>query len=155
MAQEIERKFLINQQLLGELPKGITIKQAYIPTADKTVVRIRISDDKAFLTLKGANKGLTRSEFEYPIPVTDAEAMIEELCTGPIIDKTRYLIPQGKHTWELDIFYGDNDGLVVAEIELESEDEAFDKPEWLGKEVTGDARYYNSCLLDNPYKHWK
>ena len=97
---------------------------------------------------------MTRSEFEYSIPVDDANQMIAELCSGPIIDKTRYVIEHNQHTWELDIFYGDNEGLIVAEIELESETESFDEPEWVAEEVSGDAKYYNSSLIHSPFKSW-
>ena len=158
MALEIERKYLVNLDTLtatqGELSDGTAIKQAYIATADNTVVRIRVAGTKAFITLKGENNGLTRTEFEYPIPLTDAEEMIEQLCLGPIIDKTRYLIPIAGHTWELDIFHGDNLGLVVAEIELSCEDEAFERPDWVTREVSHESRYYNSSLIDKPYSTW-
>ncbi|RVU84674.1 CYTH domain-containing protein [Leucothrix sargassi] len=154
MATEIERKFLVDLQALGELGEGTFIKQAYIATADKTAVRLRLKGEQAFLTLKGANNGISRSEFEYPIPVADAQAIMAELCSGPAIEKTRYLIEHSGHTWELDIFYGDNEGLIVAEIELSSESEHFEKPNWVKEEVSGDPKYYNSSLLNNPYKQW-
>lgn len=154
MAKEIERKFLINMAAIGILENGTAIKQGYISTMDKTVVRARVAGNKAYLTLKGKNKQLTRSEFEYEIPVNDAEQIISELCNGPVIEKTRYLCVYEGHTWEIDIFHGNNDGLIVAEIELESEDEAFEKPSWVTVEVSGDAKYYNSSLLDHPYKNW-
>ncbi len=154
MAKEIERKFLIDLDKLGTLENGTFIKQAYIATPDKTTVRLRLKGEDAYLTLKGANKGISRTEFEYAIPPEDAKAIMAELCTGPAIEKTRYLIEQGVHTWEVDIFYGDNDGLVVAEIELSSEDESFDKPDWVLEEVSGDPKYYNSSLLNNPFNKW-
>jgi len=154
MAKEIERKFLIDLEKLGTLDNGTFIKQAYIATADKTAVRLRLKGEAAYLTLKGANKGISRSEFEYPIPLEDAKAIMAELCTGPAIEKTRYLIEHVGHTWEVDVFYGDNDGLVVAEIELSSEDEAFEKPDWVVEEVSGDPKYYNSSLLNNPFNQW-
>lgn len=154
MAKEIERKYLIDATKLGPLPQGKRIKQAYIPTQNSATVRLRVMGDEAFLTLKGKSVGVSRSEFEYPIAVDEAEAMIEELCSGPVIDKTRYLIPYACHTWELDIFHGDNEGLIVAEIELSSERELFEKPAWVTEEVSGDARYYNSRLLTHPFKHW-
>jgi adenylate cyclase len=154
MAQEIERKFLIDLDKLGPLKNGIDIKQGYISTRDKTVVRARVAGDKAYLTLKGKNSGVTRTEFEYEIPVSDASQIISELCNGLIVEKTRYLISYSEHVWEVDIFHGDNDGLVVAEIELVSENTNFDKPVWVGKEVSGDVRYYNSSLLDNPFRTW-
>ena len=154
MAFEIERKFLVSLDKL-ELPEsGQVIKQGYIGTSDKTAVRIRRAGDKAFLTIKGENKGSVRSEFEYAIPVEDAEQILEELCQRPFIEKTRYLIDYKGHTWELDIFAGDNAGLVVVEIELQSKDEVFEKPDWLLEDVTDDSRYYNSSLVDRPYKSW-
>lgn len=154
MALEIERKFLIDINKLTNLENGYDIKQGYIQTKDKTAVRVRVKDDEAFLTIKGENVGATRLEYEYPIPVVDAKEMLDKLCNKPIIDKTRYLVLHKKHTWEIDIFHEENDGLIVAEVELESEDEIVDLPEWILKEVTDDARYYNSNLLEHPYSQW-
>lgn len=154
MAKEIERKFLLDLEKLGPLEGGTVIKQGYIVTVDKTVVRARVAGGTAYLTLKGKNKGVTRSEFEYEIPVADAEAIITELCNGPVVEKTRYLVVHSGHTWEVDVFHGDNEGLVIAEIELQREDESFDLPDWVTTEVSGDAKYYNSNLLENPYKYW-
>ncbi len=153
MAQEIERKFLVHADKLPPLASPLIIKQGYIPTQNATV-RIRLSNDKAFLTIKGRAKGLARSEFEYPIPVADAEAMLQELCMHPYISKKRYLIEYTGHTWELDVFEGENEGLVVAEIELECEDETFEKPEWVAEEVSDDPRYRNAYLVKNPYNKW-
>ncbi|MDO6563562.1 CYTH domain-containing protein [Amphritea sp. 1_MG-2023] len=154
MAQEIERKFLVDMAKV-DLPKqGLTICQGYIQTADKTTVRIRIMGDKAFLTLKGETHGFSRSEFEYEIPVSDARQMLDELCQGPMVDKTRYLIQHQQHLWELDIFAGDNQGLIIAEVELNSETEQPELPDWISEEVTGDKRYYNSNLLSHPFKDW-
>ncbi|WP_432472715.1 CYTH domain-containing protein [Amphritea sp. HPY] len=154
MAKEIERKFLIDPAKLGELNCGISIKQGYVPTQDKTAVRVRIMGDQAFLTLKGENRGAVRSEFEYEVPLADAEQMLAELCSGPKIDKVRHLITHDKHLWEVDIFAGDNLGLIVAEVELNDEHEAVQLPDWVTIEVTGDAKYYNSNLLNNPYNTW-
>ena len=153
MAKEIERKFLIDTSKLPTLPKGHIMKQGYIPTQGITV-RARIRDDQAFLTLKGRATGLSRSEFEYPIPVEDAKEILYELCSHPLIEKTRYLIPYGEHTWELDIFEGDNEGLIVAEIELGSEEENFAKPEWITEEVSHDTKYRNLYLIDHPFCNW-
>ena len=153
MAQEIERKFLVLPDKLPPLPQPIIIKQGYIPARNATV-RIRLSNDKAFLTLKGRAKGLTRSEFEYTVPTADAEAMLEELCTKPYISKKRYIIEYAGHNWELDIFKGENEGLIVAEIELEREEEVFEKPEWVSKEVSSDPRYRNAALVKHPYSQW-
>ena len=154
MAKEIERKFLVDSSKLPDLPKGMVLKQGYVPTGGTATVRARISDDQAFLTLKGRATGLSRSEFEYPIPVEDARQMLDELCAHPLIEKRRYLISYGEHTWELDIFEGDNKGLIVAEIELGSEDESFAKPEWITQEVSYDIKYRNSNLINHPFCNW-
>ncbi len=154
MAQEIERKFLVDLAELGELEGGRRIKQGYIPTTDGTEVRVRLKGPKAFLTLKGKKQGATRLEFEYGIPTDDAEKILIELYTGPVIDKTRYKIEHGGHTWELDVFHGDNHGLVMVEVELESEDVELDLPSWTTEEVTHDDRYYNANLLKSPFKTW-
>ena len=153
MAKEIERKFLVDTSKLPTLPKGHIMKQGYIPTQGITV-RARISDDQAFLTLKGRATGLSRSEFEYPIPIEDAQQILDELCAHPLIEKIRYLIPYGDHTWELDIFEGANEGLVVAEIELSSEDEEFKLPIWTTEEVSHDTKYRNSNLIRHPFSNW-
>lgn len=155
MAKEIERKFLIDLDKMAPLDDGTVIKQGYLATANKTVVRARVAGKKAYLTIKGENKGVTRTEFEYEIPLDDAYQIITELCNGPVVEKTRYLVIHAEHTWEVDVFHGDNDGLVVAEIELGSEGEKFERPDWVTNEVSGDVRYYNSSLLDNPFKNWQ
>jgi adenylate cyclase len=155
MALEIERKFLIDTDKLGKLENGYDIKQGYIQTKDETVVRVRVKGNGAFVTIKGGNIGATRLEYEYAIPVEDANEMLEKFCTKPILYKTRYLILHKKHTWEIDIFHKENDGLIVAEVELDSEDENVELPEWIVKEVTDEARYYNSNLLEHPYSEWK
>ncbi len=153
MAKEIERKFLVNTVNLPSLSNGHSIKQGYVPTHGATV-RVRIRDEEAYLTLKGKVAGISRSEFEYAIPVKDAKQMLDELCTHPIIEKTRYLISYKGHIWELDVFEGYNKGLIVAEIELESEDESFEKPKWVTEEVSYDRKYRNSNLISNPYCIW-
>jgi len=153
MGTEIERKFLADLSQLGELPEGSIIQQGYIP-ANGVTVRVRTMGSKAFITLKGRTKGITRSEFEYEIPVEDAQAILQELCSPPHIEKTRYLIPYAGHIWELDIFEGDNEGLIMAEVELGSEDEAVELPPWVIKEVSDDRRYYNASLRLNPYQLW-
>lgn len=154
---EIERKFLVKN---GDAYKRAAfsssrIKQGYIPCATATV-RIRTRDDKAYLTIKGrsVNNGMTRYEFEKEILMEEA-AQLLKLCAGGVIDKTRYLVKSGKHTFEIDEFYGDNEGLVMAEVELESEEESYECPDFIGREVTGDERFYNSHLLANPFKNWK
>jgi adenylate cyclase len=154
MAKEIERKFLVHPDRLPALSDGITIQQGYLPLQGKTVVRARLKGNKAFLTLKGANNGISRSEFEYQIPVDDARQIITELCSGPCIEKTRYEIKIGKHLWEIDVFAGDNAGLIVAEVELNDEAEYVELPAWVAEEVTGQARYYNSNLLNKPFSQW-
>ncbi len=153
MAKEIERKFLVDEALLPTLPKGYVMRQGYIPSKGITV-RIRVSNEKAYLTLKGKATGLSRSEFEYPIPTEDAKAMLDELCQHPLIEKTRYLIIYKNHTWELDIFEGDNKGLIVAEIELQNEEEHFIKPLWITKEVSYETKYRNSELIKAPFNSW-
>ena len=155
MGIEIERKFLINPAKLPKLTNGYTIKQGYIPTRDFTTVRIRIQDKEAFLTIKGKSVGASRLEFEYPIPLSDAESMLESLCAVSHIDKTRYLLVHEGHTWEVDVFEGLNKGLILAEIELSCEDEAFVLPEWVREEVTHDVKYFNSQLIENPYLRWQ
>jgi adenylate cyclase len=154
MAKEIERKFLVNHNILAELGEGEAICQGYIPTQGKTAIRVRIKADRAFLTLKGENQGAVRSEFEYPIPIGDARAILAELCPGPKIEKTRFTRQYDRHLWEIDVFAGDNAGLVVAEVELSEENEVVKLPGWVHKEVTGDPRYYNTSLLTNPYCQW-
>ncbi len=154
MGQEIERRFLIDIGKLGVLENGQLIKQGYVLTSNKAVVRVRVKGSEAFITLKGEIKGTTRSEFEYPIPVEDALAIMNELCSGPTIDKTRYVVKNTGHTWEIDIFHGDNEGLVVAEVELEDENEIVEIPDWVTKEITDDMKYYNSNLLDHPFSKW-
>jgi CYTH domain-containing protein len=120
----------------------------------QATVRVRIAGDRAFLTLKGATTGITRLEFEYEIPVGDADTLLTELCQAPLIEKTRYRIPIGNHTWEVDEFWGDNAGLIVAEVELKSADEPIELPAWVGQEVSNDPRYYNANLVQHPYCTW-
>ena len=155
MATEIERKFLVlNEDWRGIVESNMQIVQAYLATNEFSSTRIRIQNDKANINIKSATLGISRTEFEYAIPVDDAQLMIDELCVKPAIEKTRYIVIHMQHTWEIDVFSGDNEGLIVAEIELSSPDEAFEKPSWLGEEVSHDKRYYNVCLIENPYKTW-
>lgn len=153
MGKEIERKYLVVGEAWKQLAEGVLFRQGYLNSAKERVVRVRIMGDRAALTVKGITTGATRLEFEYDIPVADAAELLE-LCEQPLIEKTRYRIPRGELTWEIDEFHGANDGLVVGECELESEDQAVDKPEWIGEEVTGDPRYFNSNLIANPYSTW-
>lgn len=155
MAQEIERKFLVSGEFKSQAFSQSRIVQGYICSARGRTVRIRIRDHKGYLTIKGASNdsGTSRYEWEKELPLLEAEELMK-LCESGIIDKTRYLIRVGRHVFEVDEFYGENDGLVVAEIELEAEDEVYEKPPFVGEEVTGDVRYYNSQLMKNPYKTW-
>ena len=155
MAVEIERKYLIDLEKLGTLKNANRIKQGYITTNKDAVVRVRVKNDKAYLTIKGSNTGIARLEFEYEIPLNEANEMLEKLCQKPVIDKTRYIINHENHTWEVDIFYGDNEGLVVAEVELSSEDEHINLPIWVKEEVSHDDRYFNSNLMKLPFKDWE
>jgi len=155
MGAEIERKFLVRDDSWKAGAEGKAFRQGYICNKPEASVRVRISGRKAFLTIKGETRGMRRAEFEYPVPLEDAAELLDTLCEKPIIEKTRYLIPHEGGTWELDVFHGENDGLVVAEIELPSEDAQFSRPAWLGEEVTSDARYYNVNLVSNPYSKWK
>lgn len=156
MAKEIEKKYLVKNSNYKENTSVTYIQQGYISTQKERVVRIRIKDDKGYLTIKGENNGAVRLEYEYSIPFADAKEMIENLCQHPVVEKYRYYFqaPDGR-IWEIDEFLGDNEGLVVAEIELSDENEEYSLPEWVGEEVTSDMRYYNSNLMTNPYKNWK
>ncbi|MBE6340596.1 MAG: CYTH domain-containing protein [Bacteroidales bacterium] len=153
---EIERKFLVNGDFMPYVTKKIHIVQGYLNSDPKRTVRVRIKDDKGFITIKGIGNetGATRFEWEKEIAVEDAKELIK-LCESGVIDKVRHLVPSGSHTIEVDVFYGENEGLVMAEIELASEDEDYIRPEWLGCEVTNDKRYYNSYLSKHPYTQWK
>lgn len=154
MAKEIERKFLVTGDGWRQA-KGVRYRQGYLHTDQERSVRVRINDDKAYLTIKGTTVGATRLEFEYEIPGQDAQEILDELCERPLIEKNRHKIEHGGLTWEVDEFLGENEGLIIAEIELESEDQAFEKPDWLGQEVTGDPRYFNVNLVENPYSRWR
>lgn len=147
MLQEIEKKFLVKGDFRNEVFKTVHIVQGYLSRVPERVVRIRIKDDKGFITIKGKNVGPTRFEWEKEIPFEEAKKLLE-LCEPGLVDKTRHLIKNtdGKHTWEVDVFHGSKEGIVIAEIELDDENEPFDRPSWLGEEVTGDLRYYNSSL---------
>lgn len=155
MGIEIERKFLVKSDAWRSLAPAVRYAQGYLCSDRDRTVRVRTIGDKGFLTIKGRGTGIAHPEYEYEIPYADARAMLNELAQKPIIDKTRTKIPFGGYVWEVDEFFGDNEGLVMAEIELPSEDAPFEKPDWIGEEVTGDARYYNSMLAKNPYKNWR
>lgn len=154
MATEIERKFLVDESKLGPLVNGQPIRQGFIDTAGLTAVRARITGNQAWLTIKGETRGSVRTEFEYPIPSRDASQIIEEMCGELVVIKTRYLRQHAGHCWEIDVFEGDNAGLVVAEVELSCESEALQLPDWISREVTDDPRYYNTCLAATPYCQW-
>lgn len=155
MATEIERKFLIKTKEWNALkkPKAMYCLQAYVAFQDLKVVRARVIDDKGFLTIKGKTNGISRLEFEYEIPKKEATEMIEKLGNGSI-EKDRFIIPQGDLNWEVDVFYGDNEGLIVAEIELPNENTSFELPNWIGEEVSDQPKYYNVNLLKSPFKNW-
>ncbi|MEO1030751.1 MAG: CYTH domain-containing protein [Bacteroidota bacterium] len=157
VTEEIERKFLVTSQLFKkEASNSYVIKQGFLNTHEERTVRIRLKNDTGYITVKGKSSkdGLTRFEWEKEISKEEAESLLA-LCERPIIDKIRYEIKFGHHMFEVDEFFSDNTGLIIAEIELQSKDEVFEKPEWLGKEVTGDIKYYNSQLSKEPYKYWK
>ena len=157
MALEIERKFLVAGEYKSFATSSERITQGYLSSASGRTVRVRIRGDRGWLTVKGPSKdgGISRFEWEMEIPLSDARALLE-ICEPGVIDKTRWLVPSGDgiHTWEVDEFHGENAGLVVAEIELRSEADAFERPSWLGPEVTGDRRYYNSMLTLHPFCTW-
>ena len=155
MGIEIERKFLVDKTKWAALakPAGKVFKQGYILSDEKRTVRIRVTDEAAFLTLKGSTTGISRSEFEYAIPINDGTEILNTLTVSSI-QKVRYDIIYAGKVWEVDVFGGDNEGLIVAEIELEREDEVFEKPEWLLGEISEDHRYSNASLSVTPYKDW-
>lgn len=156
MAQEIERKFLVKSDAFKEKAVAKTrITQGYLSSVPERTVRVRVKGDKGFLTIKGIGNesGASRYEWEKEIPLAEVQQLLK-MCEPGVIDKMRFNVKSGPHIFEVDEFYGDNDGLIVAEIELSSEDENFKKPSWLGEEVTGQVKYYNSMLMKNPYKSW-
>lgn len=154
MAQEIERKFLVDAARWTPQNAGTLYRQGYLSSHPERTVRVRITDDAAFLTIKGATRGVTRLELEYPIPAADARQLLA-LCEPPLIEKTRHTEEHGGMTWEIDVFHGANDGLIVAEIELASEDQKFPMPQWVTTEVSDDPRYYNSNLAAHPFSTWR
>ncbi len=154
MGQEIERKFLVVSDEWRSPASGQRYRQAYLPTQSGTTVRVRVVGEVGYLTIKGPTQGITRSEFEYEIPVADAEQLLHELCDRPLIEKTRYRVEVAGHLWEIDEFEGENHGLIVAEVELEEADQPLELPSWIGVEVSDDPRYYNSSLAKHPFSHW-
>lgn len=156
MAIEIERKFLVrDDRWRAEASPGVRYRQGYLCTDVDRVVRVRTVGDGGFLTVKGATVGIARLEFEYPIPRANADAMLDRLCPAPLIEKTRYRVPFAGRVWEVDVFAGDNAGLILAEVELPSADAAVVLPPWAGAEVSDDPRYYNSNLARMPYGRWR
>lgn len=155
MAQEIERKFLTTSEAWrDQVSSSQRMTQGYLQRGQDTAIRVRIAGERAWLNIKKNIDGVHRLEYEYAIPLRDAESIMEQVALPPVIDKTRHLVPIGRHTWEIDEFHGDNAGLVVAEIELDHADEAFERPAWLGEEVSTDRRYFNASLSERPYSSW-
>jgi len=154
MGKEIEKKFLIANEDWRGLAEGLHYFQGYLSTQKDKTVRVRTIGEKGFLTVKGRTIGEARLEFEYEIPVKDARELLRELCHQPLIEKKRHKIPFDGFTWEVDEFAGENQGLIFAEIELKYEGQTFSKPQWIGKEVTGDSKYYNANLVNTPYRDW-
>lgn len=156
MPLEIERKFLVcSDDWKKTAQPPLVCKQGYMLATPGKSIRVRIMGNKGFLTIKGQTTGFSRQEFEYEIPFHDANKLLQDFCCHPLIEKKRYLVEHKSKIWEIDVFFGDNRGLIMAEIELNTEDEAFDKPQWAGAEVTGDNRYYNSSLQKTPFKNWQ
>ncbi|MDD1621071.1 MAG: CYTH domain-containing protein [Methylococcaceae bacterium] len=155
MALEVEHKFLlVSDAWRDEIKHSVHYKQGYLSSSPMSSVRVRISDSHAWLNIKSATIGCYRQEFEYEIPLADANAILDELCHKPLVEKIRHFVYRDQHVWEIDEFMGDNAGLIVAEIELSQIGESFEKPVWLGREVTDDLRYYNNNLTKNPFKDW-
>ncbi|MBF0193696.1 MAG: CYTH domain-containing protein [Magnetococcales bacterium] len=154
MAIEIERKFLLKNDGWRGLGVGTVYRQGYLSSVKERAVRVRVAGEKATLTIKGVSKGIARAEYEYEIPMADAEAMLNNLCEKPIIEKTRYVIKHDDNIWEVDEFEGDNKGLFVAEVELNEAEQTFTKPDWVGEDVSDDNRYFNANLIKHPYSQW-
>jgi adenylate cyclase len=152
MGTEIERKFMVKKGVWRD-KKATKYRQGYLSIVKERTVRVRTIEDKGYLTIKGISIGASRLEFEYEIPRQDADALLD-ICEKPLIEKNRYKVENGDFVWEVDEFFGENQGLIVAELELESGDQYFPKPDWIGEEVTGDPRYFNSNLIKNPYSKW-
>lgn len=155
MAKEIERRFLVEPRKWSDLGDGLAIRQGYLSVSKICSVRVRTYGDRAFVTMKGATKGITRDEYEYEIPMTDAIEILDNLCENPPIEKTRYRVVFKGHTWEVDEYAGANQGLTVAEVELKEPREQVELPDWVDREISGDPRYYNSNLSIKPFTTWK
>lgn len=155
MPLEIEHKFLLaNDEWRKQIEKTVYYKQGYLSSTEQNSIRVRISDQHAWINIKSAVIGTHRLEYEYEIPTSEANEILEQLCHKPLIEKKRHFVHHGEHLWEIDEFLGENDGLIVAEVELSEINESFQKPTWAGQEVTHDLRYYNNNLCQNPYKDW-
>ena len=155
MALEVEFKFLVaDAGWQRDADAGVPMRQGYLANRDRLSIRVRIAGDQAWLNVKHAESLTVRHEYEYAIPLADAEALLATACTGPLVEKTRYRVPYAQHVWEVDVFHADNDGLVLAEIELDAPDESFERPAWLGQDVSNDARYLNQNLAQHPYRGW-
>ncbi len=154
MGLEIEKKFLLKNDDWRKLAQGKEYRQGYLSSVKERTVRVRTIEDKGYLTIKGVSKGAARAEYEYVIPVDEARAMLEALCEKPLIEKKRFKIPYQGLIWEVDEFWGENKGLIIAEAELASETQAFEKPEWIGEEVTHDSKYFNANLIHHPFSKW-
>jgi CYTH domain-containing protein len=155
MANEIEHKYLVDTGLWRPANAGTLYRQGYLSSVKERVVRVRIAGEQGFLTVKGITVGVTRLEFEYPIPLADATVMLDQLCERPLIEKTRHRETFAGRTWEIDVFHGDNDGLVFAEVEVANAADRVTLPPWAGAEVSADPRYFNNNLANNPYKNWR
>ena len=155
MAKEIERKFLVTaDDWRGAATGSVRYLQGYLANGARSSVRIRIDGDHAWLNIKSATLDIERMEYEYPVPLADGEEMLARLCEGRLVEKRRWFVPHEGQVWEVDVFEGENEGLVVAEIELDSADEDFARPPWIGEEVSHDGRYYNVYLARHPYSTW-
>jgi CYTH domain-containing protein len=154
MGKEIERKFLVEGDAWRSLGQATRYRQGYLSTVKERTVRVRTIARQGYLTVKGVSRGIARAEFEYEIPFEDAETMLDTLCERPLIEKDRHRIPYGGHIWEVDEFFGENAGLIMAEVELEDEEEPLERPPWIGREVSDDPRYFNANLIANPYRDW-
>lgn len=154
MAIEIERKFLVRDNTWRQLATGIVYRQGYIASGVSCTVRVRVAGDQGYLTLKGATQGISRAEYEYAIPLKDATELLDTLCQHPLIEKTRYRVPWQDVVWEIDEFSGENQGLIVAEVELTNPQQQLTLPDWIGEEVSDDPRYFNSSLAKHPFSRW-
>lgn len=154
MATEIERKFLVKSDEWRTLATGTLYRQGYLSTKKGCTVRVRLVGNQGYLTIKGLTQGFSRAEYEYPIPAADAQEMLDNLCDRPLIEKTRYKIEYAGLIWEVDEFAGENQGLIIAEVELIDENHSFELPDWIGQEVSDDPRYYNANLVQHPFSQW-